>query len=851
MASEPQRNVPEHLETSSLVSSTTLPTSDAPGRWVGSRVGAYELLEEIGGGGMGRVFLAVRADDVYRKRVAIKLARATLDSTEFIERFRQERQILANLQHPNIVRLLDGGTTEDGLPYLVMDYIEGDRIDRYCDARELSITARLNLFRTLCSAVQYAHQNLIVHRDIKPNNILVTKDGVLQLFDFGVAKLLAPALDDTAVAHTRTGFRLMTLDYASPEQLRGERITTATDVYSLGIVLYELLTGYRPYTVSNRPDHEIMRIVCEQDPPSPSAMIMQYQRLSSDGGTAITDFTAAANAPSRIHPDPRSLMGDLDTIVLKAIRKEPERRYGSVEQFSEDLHRYLDGLPIRARKDTLGYRASKFVKRHVGAVAASTVIAMTLVGGIIATARQARIAENQRREAEAQRLKASKRFNDVRRLANSFLFEVHDAIAGLPGATPARKLVVSKALEYLDNLAAEAEGDTALQQELAAAYDRVADVQGAPFAANLGDAQGAVQSYQKAYEIRRALEQKNPGSPAFRKDLAYSIRKLGDGAFAQGKVADAVSRYRDASTMTREVLAKDPSNRELRRDLAETTNRLCNTLLPYGDTVGTIAVCRNYRELAEPLLQSNPDNFELRLAMATNTQLLGNALRLSGAFVEAKETFRSAEEQTEGLLTRNPSNAPARRLLARNHLRMASTLASLGEIGAAIDQYDLAVQGLKALADADPNDARVRLDLMFGLGQSTSLLLKAGRRSEAVESAKAGLALARGAAERPGAGPGDFNEYAHWLTHSEVSELRNPAMALQYAKRAVQGSEHPNAVYLDTLGWAYYRSGNVPKAVEVLEEALHELPPSSQAGPAKGLRAEIERDLVEFKERAH
>lgn len=847
MASGPQRSVSEQLETSSFVSSTTVPTSDAPRQWVGSRVGVYELLEEIGGGGMGRVFLAVRADDVYRKRVAIKLARATLDSTEFIERFRQERQILANLQHPNIVRLLDGGTTEDGLPYLVMDYIEGDRIDRYCDERGLSIAARLSLFRTLCSAVQYAHQNLIVHRDIKPNNILVTRDGVPQLFDFGVAKLLAPALDDTAVAHTRTGFRVMTLDYASPEQLRGERITTATDVYSLGIVLYELLTGYRPYTVSNRPDHEIMRIVCEQDPPSPSAIILQHQRLSTDGGTAIGDVTAAVSAPSRIHPDPRSLMGDLDTIVLKAVRKEPERRYGSVEQLSEDLRRYLDGLPIFARKDTLGYRASKFVKRHVGAVAAATVIALSLVGGIIATARQARIAENQRREAEAQKLKASKRFNDVRRLANSFLFEIHDAIAGLPGATPARKLVVSKALEYLDNLAAEAAGDTALQQELAAAYDRVADVQGAPFAANLGDAQGAVQSYQKAYEIRRTLEQKNPGGPTFRKDLAYSIRKLGDGAFAQGKVADAVGRYREALAITQELLAKDPSNPELRRELAETTNRLCNTLLPFGDTAATIAACRSYRELAEPLLKSDPENFELRLAMATNTQFLGNALRLSGQLGEAKETFRSAEQQTEALLTRNSSSAPARRLLAVIHLRTASTLASLGEVEAAIDQFDVAVKSLKALADVDPSNARVHLDLMFCLGRRTALLLKAGRRAEAVQSAKAGLAMAREAAERPSAGPGDFNEYAHWLTHCEVPELRNPALALQYAKKAVHGSEHPNAVYLDTLGWAYYRTGSVPKAVEVLEKALLELPPSSQAGPALGLRAEIERDLAEFK----
>ena len=812
--------------------------AESPKPWIGRRLGVYELIEEIGSGGMGKVYLAFRADDAYRKRVAIKISRASIDGTEMIERFRQERQILASLQHPNIVRLLDGGTTEEGLPYLVMDYIEGERIDRYCASRSLPIAKRVELFRTLCSAVQFAHQNLIIHRDIKPNNILVSADGVPHLFDFGVAKLLVA---DAVIPQTRAGLQLITLDYASPEQVLGERITTATDVYSLGIVLYELLTGRRPYAVAQRPDNEAVRIICEEEPAKPSTSAQRTQDASLVGTEPLSQGIAGAGQINW-----RQLTGDLDTIVLKALRKDPERRYGTAEQLSEDLRRYLEGLPVLARRDSLRYRAGKFLKRHTAGAVAVGLLGLSLIGGMIATGWQARIAQRQRREADALRVKAERRFNDVRRLASSFLFEFHDAIATLPGSTPARRLVVSKALEYLDGLAGEAEGDSDLQEELAAAYDRVGDVQGG-ITANLGDVKGAVASYGKAHQIRQALVSKQPDNYSFRRGLAYSLRKLGDGAFTDGRLAEAIADCRQSIAMTEALIGLHPDRAELQRDLAETIGRLCNFLLPSGDTQGAVDSCRRYGELVTPVLERSPDDLKLRIAVANNMTLLGNALRLSGKLDEAKESFRTGEKEYKSILERDPTNAGVQRSLAMLNAVKANTQTSLGEPEGAVASFEVALRLMRGLNAADPKNVRYRTDMTYMLLRRVALLLKTGRRSEAVASAKEGLAMLKENAERPEATAQDFNEYAWGLATCDVPELRDPARALQYASRAVESSPNPNALYLDTLAWAHFRSGNPAKAVEAAERAIAMMPASAKAGPAVGLRGQLEHDLAEFK----
>src|SRR5215472_126100 len=458
-------------------------TSGAPQE----RVGPYSIIGEIGRGGMGEVYRAARSDGQYTKEVAIKLMQSR--SGALLERFRHERQILASLEHFNIARLLDGGTTDRGVPYLVMELIDGTRIDDYCNQHKLAITERLRLFLQVCDAVQFAHQRLIIHRDIKPSNILVTEEGVPKLLDFGIAKILAEGSRASQAQPTLTLFNLLTPQYASPEQIRGGSIITASDVYSLGVVLYELLTGRSPYPANTNTAHDAARSACEFEPIRPSILVRP-------GGVDRKIFPAPDQATQAALGTPdklaKQLAGDLDNIVLKALRKEPERRYASVEQFAEDIRRHLASLPVLARRDTARYRASKFVMRHKASVTAAAVIGLTLMAGLVITMQEARIAE--------------RRFNDVRSLANSLIFDVHDSIKELPGSTPARKIIVDRSLQYLNVLAQESRGDASLQRELATAYEKVGAVQGDYLENNLGDSEATLASYRKGLELRKQIE---------------------------------------------------------------------------------------------------------------------------------------------------------------------------------------------------------------------------------------------------------------------------------------------------------------------------------------------------------
>jgi hypothetical protein len=444
----------------SIVSAEARPEVLSSANLIGRRIGPYKLVAELGHGGMGTVYRAERDDQQFSQSVAIKLIASGAPSAAMLDRFREERRILAGLEHPHIARLLDGGVTADGLQYIIMEHIAGLPLYEYCERNALTVKQRLKLFQAICSAVHFAHQNLVVHRDIKPNNILVTPEGVPKLLDFGIAKMLnADATLTMAVA--------MTPDYASPEHLRGDNVTTATDVYSLGVLLYELLAGRRPYQLTGKTLAERLRIISEQEPEKPSAAR-------------------------------RELAGDLDAIVLKAIRPEARQRYASAEEFSDDIGRYLAGFPVLARRGSLRYTASKFVARHKLAAAVSLVAALLTIAGVGGILAESRV-------AKAERAKAHRRFDDVRKLAHSILFELHDGIAALPGSTSVRKLLATRALEYLDTLAKEAAGDIPLQMELAAAYVRVGDVQGGPNLGNLGDYSGALASYEKAHDILKGI----------------------------------------------------------------------------------------------------------------------------------------------------------------------------------------------------------------------------------------------------------------------------------------------------------------------------------------------------------
>lgn len=361
------------------------------------RIGPYRVARELGHGGMGVVYLAGRADDQYRKRVAIKVLQTGMDGAEAVRHFRRERQILASLEHPGIARLLDGGSTESGHPYLVMEYVEGEVITQYCEKRNRSIAERLRLFQQVCAAVAHAHRNLVVHRDLKPANILVTAEGIPKLLDFGIAAFLNPELSGDTIGATRLA---LTPEYASPEQIQGGSVTTASDVYSLGVVLYELLAGVSPYRVRSRTTAEILKAVCEQEPDRPStALTRDGEAQRAVPGADRTEGTprqaAAGQARQR-----RALRGDLDTIVLKALRKEPAERYGSVEAFSDDIGRYLDGHPVSARRPTVIYRTKKFVRRNWLAASLATAAILIVVSSAITLAIQARRLERERSKSD-------------------------------------------------------------------------------------------------------------------------------------------------------------------------------------------------------------------------------------------------------------------------------------------------------------------------------------------------------------------------------------------------------------------------------------------------------------------
>ena len=560
---------------------------------IGQTIGHYKISRRISAGGMGAVYLAERADRQYEKQVAIKLIKRGMDTDSVLRHFRNERQILASFDHPNIARVLDGGATENGLPYFVMEYVEGLPIDAYCDGHSLSIVERLKLFREVCAAVSYAHRHTVIHRDIKPSNILVTSGGTPKLLDFGIARILQPG-DAVESLATLTGVRLMTPEYASPEQVRGQALTTATDVYSLGVVLYQLLTGRKPYRLKTRAPEEISRAILEQEPSRPS--------------TAV----AKCDGDSRFEiRNSKLLKGDLDNIVLTALRKEPERRYQSVEQFSEDIRRHLKALPVAARKDTLAYRSATFIRRNTVATAAAALVFLTLIAGIVATTWQAR-------KARAEKARAERRFNDVRQLARSVLFDYHDAIKDLPGATRVREQLVKDALTYLDSLAGEATGDPDLQRELAAAYERVGDVRGEAFSASLGDRTGAMESYRKALRIRETMVAADPHNVQDHRYLAAIYRKIGKQSLETTEAAQSLENLRRALALYVQLAADHPADGDVRYDLATTYNDIGMALEDGGDISGALENHRRALPIREQFVAQEPLNPKYRRDLAVS-----------------------------------------------------------------------------------------------------------------------------------------------------------------------------------------------------------------------------------------
>ena len=671
----------------------------------GESVGPYRLLRELGRGGMGAVYLAERADGQFEQQVALKLIKRGMDSEEIYRRFRSERQILARLAHSNVARLLDGGVSATGRPYFAMEYVDGQSIVDHCDSRRLGIRARLQLFTAVCEAVRYAHQNLVVHRDLKPSNILVTTKGHVKLLDFGIAKVLSEEASSEGTL-TRVGVRALTPDYAAPEQVRGAAVTTSTDVYALGAVLYELLTGRRAHQFSERTPAEFERVVCDVNPELPSTAVT---RPTATMGGAVPQLPAVVSEARATDPQRLSqeLRGDLDTIVLTAMQKEASRRYASVDALLDDLHRYMARLPIRARPDSLGYRTRKFLERHRVGVAASAAVAAALLVGFASTVWQARVARR-----EAAKATAVKEF-----LAG--LFTASDPVYARGRDVSARDLLDRGRLAVDTGLSAQPELQAELLHVLAATYRELGlyapsdtlherairlatSVHGAESAEVASIANGWATTMYAAGQFDRAdslltrllaihVQRSGRDSP----EAVKTLSNLASIYSAKGDFAKADTMYREAIALGSRVFG--PSDPEVAADL----NNLGVALWRAGKIEPADSIVRVALEMRRKLYDPEHPSFVItQHNLASILQARGD---LAGAEKLEREVVAKrrrlypgghsdlaiALQQLEGILTAQGRYEEAestlvealaikRKLLGPDHSQTTQTVANLG-----------------------------------------------------------------------------------------------------------------------------------------------------------------------------
>ena len=608
------------------------------------RIGAYRIVREIGRGGMGTVFEGARADAQFEQRVAIKIVQRGMDTDAVLRRFYAERQILARLQHPHIARLFDGGMTEDGRPYFVMEYLEASPITTYCETARLGTAARVDLFVTVCEAVEYAHSRMVLHRDLKPANILIDAAGSPKLLDFGIAKLLDAT--DPSGAVTDVGQRAMTPKYASPEQRRGEPLSTASDVFALGLLLKELV-----------PDAD--------------------------------------------------RRGDLDRIVRKALEEEVSRRYGRAGELADDLRRYREKRPIVARPTGVAYRASKYAARHwrglIGAAAIAIVVAVAVTNALI------------------QGRRAERHFREVRQLANSFMFEFHDAIAKLPGATPARELVVARALQYLDGLAAEQTNDPALTRELAESYLRVGDAQGLYYESNLGKIAEARASFEKAARLFGDLARARPADVAAQTDLATARLRVS----SSWQETDPQQARDGIDGVIRALgpLAERTTDARVHATLALAYTGLAENRLmtPAQSLEARNRALEGFRELAART--PPPPEAERWLSMS---------LKRRGALMLAAlhDPARAAADLTEAAaiderrVGRDPANGVAKLDLALGSSYRSTALRQAGDLGGAVAALGRSMSIRREILAADPHNALVQGQLAGDESKLASLIVQ-------------------------------------------------------------------------------------------------------------------------------
>jgi len=859
--------------TSSCQSGNESRSKELPAR---RRVGPYELDRLVGRGGMGAVYLAHRADGQFEQQVAIKLIDLPFVTELFRERFRQERQILARLSHPNIARMLDGGVSEDGELYLAMEYADGQPIQRYCTKHLLSIRQRIELFKSVCAAVRFAHQNLVVHRDLKPDNIIVLDDGTPKLLDFGTAKLLTHA-ESVAVAEgefTRQGFYSFTPQYASPEQVLGRPISTASDIYSLGVLLFLLTAGVAPYELKEFSTDEMVRVICKEQPPRPS------ERAAS--GT---------------------LDSDIDAIILKALRKEPEERYASVDQLIADLQAYLDSRPVAARQGNFRYHAMKFARRNKLALAASVLLCITLAAGVGGILWQARIANTERRKAEA-------RAEDLRKLSNQLLSEIDEAIQKIPGSTPAQKLLVSTVLEHLDRAAKDSSGDPEMEMDLANAYIRLANVQGNPYDQNVGDAQGALASLDKALSIATTLVRQQPGNAAAAHALGWAQQSRSEVFYGMGRAQEAVATMRAAAATYEELASRPGARIDALMDAATAYGGLGDELGQSGmaslsEPVAAMAAFHKSLELDERIVKLDPANTRALRGTAVNHTKIANVETETDP-ATALADYGKAIEGMNALPEVIRKSLPHQRVLASILRKNAIALKEIGRYREALSYMEQAKAILQPFLAADPNDSRAENDLLTLLeneaecfedrAEGVFIEAKANRNADAASALKSlsqarslgerllqttpdnvylqstlgllmvrmsiqqrtlhqrqgaqelaakGVVLLKAVGEQQNAQGFDLDSVATGLITVLPAQLRDPPLAVKYAESIVEKSHHQKAGYLLTLAGAYRAAGQTEKAHAAAREGIALLPVPTLVIVPSRIRKQLQAALAE------
>jgi len=777
----------------------------------GVEIGPYRLEREIGRGGMGTVWLAERSDGRFERRVAVKFLSMALTGRTGLERFRREGRILGGLLHPQIAELVDAGVTEAGHPYLVLEYVDGEPIDAYCRRRNLDLHARVRLFLDVLAAVAHAHANLIVHRDIKPSNVLVRTDGQVKLLDFGIAKLMVP--DEPADAALTSEALALTPLYAAPEQLRGEAVTAATDLYALGVLLYQLLAGQHPAGPGPHSPAELMRAIVETEPPRPSD---------------------AAGIPDKLR---RQLRGDLDTIVLRALKKDPGERYASVTALEEDLRRYLQCEPIRARPDTLLYRTGKFVARNRLAVLGVTLasVALIVMAGV----------------AVRRGIEARNRFDQVRKMAHTFLFDFYDELDRVSGSTKAKELLVSTAREYLDSLVRSAGDDRGLLLELAEAYERLADVQGGSSFVNLNQRNPALESRMRAIEIRRQLTGRDPTQDA---KLVGLMVGVSDDLRNLGRLDEALVMGRQAVETGEELLRGAPPETLVSLGTAHVV--LGRVLLDLSRLTEAQA---EFETAEEVLVSGAGGKFTRQLVTARLDR--SDTLVALGRLTEAVQVLEQTERDVEILVAEaQPGNLLMRALRSRLNTWASLAVVYDNPIAPSLDQPERALfyrdklrKGWEHLISLDPNNDFARTDLAVCDSETAVTLLKLDPKA-AVAMAARGLALFEHLARTRPDDPHLVFRSARGATRLALALLADgrPAEALPPIQTSVREhrdllAKEDNPPHRSSLVWALTVLGRVEQAVEhddlaraALEEAARLAEPLARSADLSSRRVSAE-----------